>query len=107
MSDRDQRIEETIREAAAKFLSQESNRTSLITVTGVALSADGKRAQIMVTVMPDSQETAALDFANRKRAEFKQFLFDKSRLGRVPFLEFVLDRGEKHRQRIDEITAKF
>jgi ribosome-binding factor A len=107
MSDRDLKIKEAIKEAAAQFLSRESNRKSLITVTDVVLSPDGKEADILFTVLPTTQEAAAVDFANRKRAEFKQFLFAKFKLGRVPFMTFGIDKGEKHRQRIDEITAKF
>ncbi len=105
-SDRQDKIKEAIREAAAEFLSRNSNRKSLITVTGVSLSTDGKRADVLFTVLPETQEQAALDFSNRRRADFKDFLLEKFRLGRIPHLEFKIDKGEKHRQHIDQILGK-
>ncbi len=92
-----------IRELAAEFFSRESNRTSLITVTGVEILNRGSKARILITVLPENQETAALDFAHRQLSEFKQHVMEHSRIGHVPFFEVTLDVGEKNRQRIDEI----
>ena len=103
MSQKDDKIKEIIRELAADFFSRESNRTSLITVTDVELLSKGGRANILMTVMPESAEEAALDFAQRQLIDFKKFVQDHSRIARVPFFEIKIDKGEKNRQRIDEI----
>ena len=92
-----------IRELAAEFFSRESNRTSLITVTGVEILNRGSKARILLTVLPENQENAALDFAHRQLTDFKQHVMQHSRIGHVPFFEVALDVGEKNRQRIDEI----
>lgn len=102
-TDRDFKLKETLRELAAEFFSRESNRTSLITVTDVEILNRGSKARILITVMPENQENAAIDFANRQLLEFKQHVMDHSRIARIPFFEIVLDKGEKNRQRIDEI----
>jgi len=44
-----------------------------------------------------------LDFAKRKRAEFRDFAKKNIRAGRIPFFDFEIDAGEKHRQKIDAI----
>jgi len=97
-------MQERVREAAAEFLARESNGQSLITVTQAQVDEGGQRALIFITVLPDSAEGAALKFANRNKGEFGQFLLKKVRGMRVPQLEFVLDRGEKMRQRLDELS---
>ena len=104
MSQKDDKIKEIIRELAAQFFSRESNRTSLITVTGIELLSHGTRATILITVLPESQEAAALDFAERQLSDFKQFVHDHSRLVRVPFFGVKIDIGEKNRQKIEEIS---
>lgn len=103
MSQKDEKMKEIIRELAAQFFSRESNRRSLITITDVELLGRGGRAKILMTVMPESQEEAALDFAHRQLTDFKKFVEDNSRIARVPFFEVAVDKGEKNRQRIDEI----
>lgn len=99
-----ERLKEALRETAAEFLSREANRQSLITVTETYLSDDSKRAQIFITVLPDSQEQAALDFCQRSRGEFAEY-FSKRVKAHVPHVEFVIDKGEKMRQRLDELTS--
>ena len=104
MSLRDEKMMGQIKELAARFFSMESNRTSLVTVTSVALADNGKEATVFFTVFPEDKEDAVLDFAKRKRSEFKHFIKEESRLGRIPFVDFEIDKGEKNRQRIDELS---
>lgn len=98
-----ERYQEIIRDLAARFLSMESNRTSLITVTQVRAAEQSNAATIFFTVFPENQEAAALDFAKRKRAEFRDFVKDNARLMKIPFFDFEIDRGEKARQKIDAV----
>jgi len=103
MSTRNDQLSEALRTAAAEFLSRESNRLSLITVTAVRMSEGDHHATIFVTVLPEAMEEQALQFANRNRGEFGKFFETKVR-ARIPRVEFVIDRGEKMRQRLDELT---
>lgn len=99
-----ERDTEALREAAALFLSREANRNALITVTRATLSDDRKRGMIYITVLPDDAEGAALAFANRNRGEFGKFFESQVRGMRIPHVEFVIDKGEKNRQRLDELS---
>ena len=103
---RDEKLKDQIKKWSAEFLQRESNRTSLITVTDVEISADAKEATILFTVMPDDKAEAALEFARRQLSDFRIFINKKVKAGRMPYFHFDIDRGEKHRQRIDEITIK-
>jgi ribosome-binding factor A len=104
MEVRTEKIKDIIKILAAKFLQIESNRTSLITVTDVIISDDGKSAKILFSVFPENKEEGVLDFVRRKRSEFRQYVKDNSRLMRIPFFDFVIDIGEKNRQKIDRIS---
>ncbi len=125
MSDvRDNRIKEILRDMAARFLLENGNGSSLLTVTRVELSRRGKYATIFFTVFPVREsggangqsgesrenhdgnlEKTAVEFAKRKRSEFKQYVKDNSKLGIIPQLDFALDLGEKNRQKIDELLS--
>ena len=103
MSLRTEKITELVKHLSARFLTLEGNKSSLITVTDVVLSNDEKNATILFTVFPESMEKTALEFAKRKRPEFKKFFRDNSTVGRIPFFDFAIDLGEKNRQKIDEL----
>lgn len=103
-SSRDQKLKDVIRESAAEFLQREGNYTSILTVTDISLSDRGNQATIFFTVLPENKEKGALDFVKRKRAEFREFFKNKARMRALPFFDFEIDKGEKNRQKIDEIS---
>lgn len=103
---KDDKLKELIRELAAEYFSRESNRLSLITITDVEIFNRGGKARILMTVLPETAEQSALEFAHRQLTEFRQYVMDKSRIGRIPFFEVAIDVGEKNRQRIDELSKK-
>ena len=103
MTNRNEKIGEILRDLGARYLHENSNNSSLITVTSVQLSKDSKYATIFFTVFPPEFEKTALEFAKRKRGEFKTFVKENSALGRIPFLDFEIDLGEKNRQKIDRL----
>ncbi|MBX4198277.1 ribosome-binding factor A [Candidatus Parcubacteria bacterium] len=104
MSLKDQKIEERLKHLAAEFLLRESNRQSLVTVTGIELYERRSKARILITVFPEEKQEAALEFARRKRSEFRDFIKEHARMQRLPSVDFAIDFGEKNRQRIDEIS---
>lgn len=103
---RDEKLKDQIKKWSAEFLQRESTGQSLITVTDVRLSADAKEATILFTVLPEDKQEVALEFARRQLGDFRDYMNEKVNVGRMPFFHFDIDRGEKHRQRIDEITIK-
>lgn len=103
-ANRDQKLKDIIKDAAAQFLQKEGNYTSILTVTDISLSDKGNKATIFFTVLPTDKEKGALDFAKRKRAEFRDFFKSKARIRSLPFFDFEIDKGEKNRQKIDEIS---
>jgi ribosome-binding factor A len=106
MARRVEQVNETIAHHAADFLARESNRESLITVTGSRLSSDFKNVTVFLSVLPETQTEKALAFAKRVRSDFREYLRQKSKLHPIPTIDFVLDEGEKNRQRVDELTRK-
>lgn len=89
---------------AGEFLARHSNRTSLVTVTNLSLSPDLKRAEIFLSVIPNEKEKAVIEFANRLRGEFCDYIRKHSKMHRLPHIVFSPDIGEKNRQRIEELS---
>jgi len=103
---RKKQIDEQLAIFAADFFRVESNRQSMITVTRADVAPNLSTAKIYFTVLPDSMEGAALDFAKRKRKDFHEYVKKNSHLRRIPFIDFEIDYGEKNRQHLDEISYK-
>jgi ribosome-binding factor A len=106
MTERKEKVANYIKELAAKFLERESTRNSLITVTNSSCSPDLKRATIFFTVLPESEEEAALAFAKRKRPELREFIKKNLKIKIIPFLDIELDRGEKNFIKTEQILQK-
>lgn len=104
MGKRDERLKEYIRDISARLLNEESNKTSLVTVTSVALADNGRKATIFITVLPEIKENEALSFAKRQRTELRRKIIKELNISHPPFIEIDIDRGEKNRQRIDELS---
>jgi len=106
MTNRNEKVTNFIKELGAQFLGRENNRTSLITVTRATVSPDLKRATLFITVLPDDKEHDALEFAKRKRREFREFLKKNMQIKMIPFIDIAIDLGEKNRQKIDELLRE-
>jgi ribosome-binding factor A len=95
---------EHIAHLAAQFLSRESNRTSLITVTRADITEKMTVANIYCSVFAESDEASALIFLKRMAGECRQYLMHEHKMVRVPHINFEIDYGEKNRVRLDEIA---
>jgi ribosome-binding factor A len=103
---KDEKLKDQIHKWAAEFLQRESTGQSLITVTDVKIGSEAREATIFFTVLPESKQEVALEFARRQLTDFREYMNEKVKTGRMPYFHFDIDRGEKHRQRIDEIIIK-
>ncbi len=101
---RNEKIKEAIKHASAEFLIIASNRTSLITVTDVQLSAKADRATVLLTVYPEKSEKAVLEFAKRNVGDLRALLAKRLAIHHLPFITFAIDFGEKNRQKLDQIS---
>jgi len=103
MTKRNEKVANLIKELSAQFLGRENNKTSLITITSCTVSPDLKSTTIFMTVLPDSKENSALGFAKRKRRDLRKFLKENIQIKTIPFIDIQIDKGEKNRQKIDEL----
>jgi len=98
------KLSEALREEAASFFNTNSTTQSLITVTRVIVSPDSKKATIYITVLPETQERAALSFAKRHIRDLLKDIRSHRRMGFIPNLDIDIDAGERHRQHLDELS---
>jgi len=104
---KDEKYASLISKFAAEYFELESNTNSLITVTKVDVLERGKRAIVFFTALPREKEPEALDFAKRRRNDFRHFVMSKKSFGFVPKIDFQIDLGEHNRQRIDELSNEY
>jgi len=101
---KDEKYASLISKFAAEYFELESSKNSLMTVTRVDILDRGKRAVVFFTALPREKEAEALEFARRRRQDFRRFVMAKKSFGFAPKIDFVIDLGEHNRQRIDELS---
>jgi ribosome-binding factor A len=101
---KDEKMISLISRFAAEYFNLESNKDSLITVTKTEVLDRGRRALVYFTALPKEKEEVVLEFAKRRRKDFRQFVMNKKSFGFVPRIDFCIDLGEHNRQRIDELS---
>ncbi len=106
MSIRDEKALSRLLHLAGAYIAREAGRGTLITPTRVTISKDRKNATIYVSVFPDTQVENALAFLVRHRDDFRDYLKKEGRFSVLPFIHFEFDRGEQHRQHLDELSRE-
>jgi ribosome-binding factor A len=106
MNERQEKLSTLLKKLSANFLQEESSGKSMMTVTNCLVSDNMRSAKILLTILPESEEDNALNFAKRKRGGFKKYIKSNARLKYIPFIDFEIDKGEKSRQRIDELLRE-
>ncbi|MFA5987359.1 MAG: ribosome-binding factor A [Candidatus Paceibacterota bacterium] len=107
MSDlRNQKIRSLLERLAAQFLRETIGPGTITTVTQVKLSDSLEGASIFITVFPEKNERAVLDVIKERHHEFMEFLIKNTNIKFLPSIVFKIDRGEKNRQRIEELLLK-
>jgi ribosome-binding factor A len=94
--------ESIVQKTASSFIQEHADPSSLITVTRVDMNSRGKTATILLSVLPESREEPAIAFMKRHERDIRHILL-KQYPGFVPYIECTLDKGERHRQHIDEL----
>ncbi len=95
-----------LQELTAKFIRQEANSDPMITVTSIDLATDFKKAIVFVTTIPDERIDDALVFLKRNGTHMRNYLKKHARIKHIPYLEFMQDAGEKHRQHMDKLVKQ-
>lgn len=105
-TDKDTALQEAIRVQSANWILRNASNSSLITVSSVEVFNKGKRARILVTVLPEHKEEAVIDFLKRNVNDMREYIGKNIRSHSVPFLDVDIDIGTKNLQRIDELLSR-
>jgi ribosome-binding factor A len=105
MTDRLDRVSEELREVLAEEISRlKDPRVGFVTVTGVRVTADLRKARVFYTVLGEEKDRAATRAALRSaRSHLRGSLGREVRMKFVPELEFEEDMDIERAQRIDRL----
>jgi ribosome-binding factor A len=108
MSERTQRAAEEFREIlAAEIQKLKDPRLGFVTVTGVKVTADLRKAWVFYTVLGDERERKGTAAALRSaRSHLRAALGHQVRMKFTPELEFEEDPGATGGERIEEILRQ-
>ena len=106
MAFREEKLKALFMKLAAEFLKTEGKSSSLVTITDASISRDLEHATFFVTVFPDTEEMRALAELQAKRNDVRSFFMQNTKMKAVPSVTFAIDKGEKARQRIDELLSQ-
>ena len=106
MSQRQERVEELLRHALSEILQREVRdpRVRLATVSHLRVSRDLAHADVGVSVLgSDEDRETCIRVLERAKGFVRSALARKVHLRNIPELNFKLDRGAEHSQRITEL----
>lgn len=101
-----EKIESALQKVVGEFINHEAGPMSLITVTRVTFNEKSKHATVFISVLPEDQEEKALAFAKRQSSDLREHIRERLKLHVLPIFEFVIDIGEKNRQRVEDIATQ-
>ncbi len=105
-SQRQLQVEQQVLGIVQDFFQRESSGASMITITRTEISRDMKNGTIFMSVLPESKEEAAINFAKRMRSELRHFVMKRLPVKVIPFFEVEIDYGEKNRIHVDELLRR-
>jgi ribosome-binding factor A len=105
-SERQLKVEQQVLGIVQDFFQRESSGASMITITRTEVSRDMKHGTIFMSVLPESKEEAAINFAKRMRSELRHYVMKRLPVKVIPFFEVEIDYGEKNRLHVDELLRK-
>jgi len=103
---RPERVADIIREEVSQIVGYELEdpRLTMVTVTDVRLSGNGRDAQVFVTVAGNEEEHKLALAALRHAAPYVRKQLSLSlNLPRTPEIHFVRDEVEEHGERVDQL----
>jgi len=103
MDTKHDRMISAMKTVAAEFLERESDHKALVTVTDVMVTKRSERVTVLVTVFPENMESVVMESLASKERDMKEFVKTRLKLMRLPVFEFIIDKGEKNRQRIEGV----
>lgn len=108
MTQRTERVAEEVREILAEEVQRlKDPRIGFVTLTGVEVTPDLRRARIFYTVLGDEQQERATAAGLRSAtSHLRQAVGRQVRLKVVPELEFRVDEAFERGRRIDELLER-
>lgn len=106
---RPERVADILREEISQIVGYELEdpRLTMVTVTDVRVSDNGRDAQVFVTVAGDEVEHArALDALRHAAPYVRQQVGLSLNLPRTPHIHFVRDRVEEEGERVDKLLLE-
>ena len=101
-----EKINKEMKKLFAQFIEKESNKASLVTVTRCEISSDRKNIKVFVSVFPQDMEDKVIAFLDRRKWDARDYMKKRIRTRVIPFVHFLIDEGEKNRQKIDQLLNK-
>ncbi|MBI4121308.1 MAG: ribosome-binding factor A [Parcubacteria group bacterium] len=105
-SKRVQKAGSALQKIVAEFVESHAPKNTLLTVTDVAVSPDLRYIVVFVSVYPDVGDVSAAKLLNEERRGLNELLSKQAEFKYMPKVVFEIDRGEKNRQRIDELLEE-
>ncbi|MDO8885447.1 30S ribosome-binding factor RbfA [Candidatus Oleimmundimicrobium sp.] len=104
---RSNKVAKAIKEEISEILSKlKDPRIGMITVTGVDVSPDLKRAIIFISILNSSEKKVTLNVLRKAKGHIRTKLGEKLSLKFLPDLEFKWDESMERGARISEIIHR-
>ena len=99
---RSERVSSLIREEISRLLERELEFDALVTVTDVEVDRKLEHAKVLISVLPESGEAAALKTLGGEAGRLQHMLLKKINIKPMPRIYFEIDRGNENAARVEK-----
>lgn len=106
MRHKEEKLVSLLAKVVANFFLRIDFKKILVSINRVELSKDSKIAKIYIGVYPDGNEAETLSTLKKKNKEIRKYALGQIRTRYLPHFEFIIDKGIKNLERMEEILQK-
>ena len=106
MAFRKEKINSLLKNIVGSFLKTNIIPGTLVTITQVEISRGLRYAKIFLNIFPEEKEDYVLKLLKNKAGELRNYVKPRLKMKFLTHFEIEIDKGEKARQRMEEVLSK-
>lgn len=104
--ERTDRLSETLRKHVAEFVEEHFRGEGIITLTRLELPKNLKTCTVFFSVYPPEHETRLMRRIEGVASDIRMHVKNKMKTKFTPFFTFMPDKGERERQKMEELFRR-
>lgn len=103
---RKEKIISLLEKIVSSFVKSKVESGTIVSITGIEISNDLRKVKILISIFPENKEKETFNSLKDKEKDLRNYAKTRLKMKFLPSFEIEMDKGEKNRQRLEEILQK-